>query len=354
MILLRTFISFLPFSVCLMWFAMFVLQIHKNDAAKRWLTVFLAVCAVLYFCHALFFTVGQTNTQNAIWVLCSLSVYPIYYIYICHLCSSKVSKGLITLLLLPGIVVALANLLFPGTATDTMRKVLNIMQIVPVCFFGYKKLVRFDRQLDEVYADCEGRDTSAVRHLLIAFVLMSILSTVANAIGKQYVSANLPLLCIAFTLFAILLFALSHIGYTRQFTIEQFEADTRDEAATYSTQGAAEQKDEMTMLGKKIEQLMTERKFYLTRNLQIGDVAREVGSCRTYVSNYVNQTQHTSFSIYINTLRIEHAKQLMLENREIKMQQIYDLSGFTSETSFYRNFYKVEGMSPAEWLKKQR
>lgn len=364
---------FMPFMVCLCWFIIFTLQIRKNDSAKRWLTLFLGVCSALYLCHALYFTMGQTVLQNAIWVLCSLSVYPLYYIYICRLCSRRITGIMVSFLLLPGLLVSLSNLFFPGEASDTIRKVLFALQIFPICYLGYNHLKKFDRELSEVYADTEGRDTTAVRHLLIAFMLTSLLSIVANIVGKDNVAAHFWSMVIMSILFSMMLFALSHIGFVRKFTSEQFVTDTQESDEVFLPQDTEKNTDndtsgnaqaerpsevdttqEFNALGAKIEQLMTERQYYLTPNLKIGDVVREVGSCRTYVSNYINHTSHCSFSEYINSLRVEHAKLLLLKNKEAKMQQICELSGFASETSFYRNFYKFTGKKPAEWIKEQK
>ncbi len=61
-------------------------------------------------------------------------------------------------------------------------------------------------------------------------------------------------------------------------------------------------------IGLKIENLKTEEQLYLTNKLKINDVSKRLGLCRTYVSNYINQTHDCNFSDYINKLRVEHAK----------------------------------------------
>ena len=90
------------------------------------------------------------------------------------------------LILLPGITVAATKFFFPGEAVDNVRKLLFAVQVFMVVYFGYRKLRAFDREIANVYADTEGRDTTAVKHLLIAFMITSLLSAVANALGRQY------------------------------------------------------------------------------------------------------------------------------------------------------------------------
>lgn len=113
----------------------------------------------------------------------------------------------------------------------------------------------------------------------------------------------------------------------------------------------AEEKDE---LEQKIEMLMTEKRVYLMKNLKIGDMANEVGSCRTYVSNYINNKYGYTFLEYINRHRIEYAKELMRLPDPEKMWIVAEKAGFSSEQSFYRNFRKFVGMNPAEWLAEEK
>lgn len=362
--MLRTICSSFPFMVCICWFVTFALHFRRIDSAKRVLTVFLGICSVLYLCHAFFFNNGGVLPvwAEAVWALCSLSVYPLYYVYITHLTCRPLSNSHTMLWLLPGLLVSVAIFLYPGNEADTARKVLNALQIFIVMYFGYKRLQAFDREIADVYADTEGRDASAMRNLLVAFVATSLLSAVANAIGKENVAAS-EWLVVILVPFGILHYALSLIGYTRSFSLEQFVSDTEEDFGDSmgGTQGQAEQPMETdgaeevdeNLLGKKLAELIT-NEFYLSKDLKITDFAREVGSCRTYVSNYVNKTHGCSFSDYVNQLRVEYAKRLLQENKEIKMSIVSNKSGFSSEQSFYRNFRKFTGMTPTEWVKSSK
>ena len=200
-----------------------------------------------------------------------------------------------------------------------------------------------------MYADTEGRDTTAVKHLLIAFVITSFLSAVANALGKQYFAQSDLMVIVALTPFSIMLFALSYIGFTRDFSFEQFVEDSKehDEQPTSDTPAIEESE-----AGKKIDEFLKNNQLYLTQNLKIGDVAEATGICRTYISAYMNQTKGMSFSDYINSLRVEHAKCLLSQDpQNIKKSDVATQSGFSSERSFYRNFNKFTGKKPMEWAK---
>lgn len=352
--ILHILLSFLPFLVCLFWLICFVEQFRKTDGAKRVLTAYLAACVVLYLCHALYFTVGLPLALECLWTFCSLSVYPLFYGYICRLTSSDFRVQSLLPWLLPGAIVAAAKYAFPNAGLDNVRLLLFAVQICMVCYFGIRKLKAFDLRLHAVYADPEKRDTTAVHHLLVAVIIVSVLSGVANSVGKHFFGESLWLLMAVSLAFSTMQFALSYIGFCRNFTIDQLDLDenlpcpssssTSPDLSEEGENGSGE------IIGQKIEALMKERHYFLKKDLKISDVAKEIGSNRTYVSNYINATYHCSFSDYMNRLRIEHAKTLLASApKGTKLMQIAEESGYASEQSFYRNFKKFTGATPADW-----
>ena len=87
----------------------------------------------------------------------------------CHLTSSPPSSGYIFVWLCPGVVVALLKYIYPEYNVGIARQLIFAMQAVCTCVFGYRRLHRFDGELKDTYADMECRDTTAVKHLLVAF-----------------------------------------------------------------------------------------------------------------------------------------------------------------------------------------
>lgn len=350
--LLYVVFSFLPFMVCLFWFICFVIQLAGNDIPKRYFMGYIATCTILYFCHALFFTVGLTHELECLWTLCSLSVYPLFYGYLCRLTSGDYKASRLILLLIPGALVALAKYLLPKAGIDMVRLVLFACQIICVCFLGIRKLKRFDSELQSVYADTEGRDTTAVHHLLISIIVVSVLSGVANSIGKQHFGESLYLLIPISLAFSSLLFSLSYICFNRNFTIDNLH---RDEGVDGGKLLEHVVQEDAELIGKKIDDLMITQRYFTKKDLKIGDLVIEVGSNRTYVSNYINRTYKCSFSELTNKLRIEYAKTIMVKSAKgIKLSHVAEESGFANEQSFYRNFKKFVGMTPAEWMRREQ
>lgn len=350
--MIRAIFSILPLAVCLSWLLVFISNYKHLDIAKSTLVQFIIVCVVLYLCHALYFLKGGNRTTEIIWTFCSLTSFPIYYQYLCFLTSHKLSKRQLGFILLVNIVITTLAGVCPGVATDTIRKVYFGVLIFTVCIQGYRRLVIYDNKLLNIYSDTEGRETSPLKRLLALIIFTSICSVAANTVGRRFFLDNY-LLFIPSVLFSTCLFFICYIGFIqtpKQIAPENEEEENADNLDKIPNS----EKDKEDTLDIKIEQLMNDEHYYLTHNLTIMDVSQKVGACRTYISRYINTKFGCSFSDYINKMRVEHAKQLLLQSDYIKMIHIADDSGFSSEQSFYRNFNKFTGMSPSEWVKKNK
>lgn len=375
---------YLPFSVCLFWLVLFFVDFRKADPAKRFLMFFLLVCAILYFSHAVYF---NRNTYlfsliESIYAFCTLSVYPLYFLYICKLTDEKPLPVSRYWVLLPALLVSLLSVVFYSMMSESERisfveryfyhqsmpthslsfaetgqlyriramRVLFLAQLIPVCYFGLKKLVRFNAQINNFYADTEEKTLAPIRVLLVLFILFSLFSAAANHVGRDFFVWTPWLVAIPSVIFSSMIFGVSYIGYKQHFTAIDFWRATQ----TVGQEDANSTDSPKEMLIERIRVLMEEEMLFQKKDLHISDVAKEAASNRTYVSNYINQELKLSFSDYINTYRIRYAQSLMtMPGSSLSLSEISERSGFANEVSFYRNFKKIAGTTPAGWLKQQ-
>jgi AraC-like DNA-binding protein len=125
---------------------------------------------------------------------------------------------------------------------------------------------------------------------------------------------------------------------------------TLSEGETFEGRGTPNEGEtfEDTILMNRICELMENEKPFLNSNLKITDVAAMLHTNRTYVSNCINNQRNCTFMQFINTYRVAYAQKLMKETDK-KMPEIWLTSGFANETSFFRTFKSVTGMTPSEW-----
>ncbi len=88
---------------------------------------------------------------------------------------------------------------------------------------------------------------------------------------------------------------------------------------------------------------------YRTSGITLNDLAAQLFTNRTYLSEYINCVYNKNFRDWISDLRIEYAKRLMKEQPQLKVQEISESSGFLSTSHFSRTFSAREGCSPARW-----
>ncbi|MBQ9398994.1 MAG: helix-turn-helix domain-containing protein [Bacteroidales bacterium] len=105
-------------------------------------------------------------------------------------------------------------------------------------------------------------------------------------------------------------------------------------------------------LAEQISLLIGEEELYKRKDLRIDDVASALATNRTYVSTILNNISGISFSDLVNGHRVRHAQTLIREHPEMLLADVADASGFSSITTFRRNFKAVTGMNPAEWKAK--
>ena len=102
-------------------------------------------------------------------------------------------------------------------------------------------------------------------------------------------------------------------------------------------------------LMRRICLLMEEQKLYLNSELKLNDVADALNTNRNLISSCINSQQGCSFSQFVNGYRVEHAKELIRRKPDMKISEVWMQSGFSTETSFFRTFKAVTGMTPTEW-----
>ena len=382
-------LSALPMLVCLFWTLSLAMESRRGSKAGHVLTLWMGTAAALYACHWVYFNreYAMIPATDTLYALCTLSVYPLYYLYIRRLTGSDAPGLRDYCTLIPAVLsfvscaviyammeegeraVYICEVMY-GQETEAELSIWGRAQmvrsrlaglangalIVYVLWQGGRRIARYNREIENYYSDTEGKTFSEIRTLLVFFVATSLSSFVMHAIGRDHFADSAWLILIPSMLFSILLYALGYIGYRQRFTIEDFARDERraDEAEIsllgepVSAQESAQGRE---ALKARLLSLLEHDGMFKDPNLKITDMAVRMGSNRAYVSRIVNQDLNTSFSELINTYRVEHAKRLLQQSRPspVTIAEVVEQSGFSSESSFYRIFRHSTGMSPKAW-----
>ncbi|MCM1079313.1 MAG: AraC family transcriptional regulator [Bacteroidales bacterium] len=94
---------------------------------------------------------------------------------------------------------------------------------------------------------------------------------------------------------------------------------------------------------------------YRNINFTAAELARNIGTNTRYLSAAIRLHYGCNFPELVNKLRVEEAKQIMLDPRNtLTMEDISYSAGFSTRQSFYNAFNKFVGMKPKEWLAQEK
>ena len=112
---------------------------------------------------------------------------------------------------------------------------------------------------------------------------------------------------------------------------------------------ATDDGEDCAELMRRLCQMMEEHRVYLNPDLKVKEVASALGTTYTVLSNCIKSQQGCTFPQFVNSYRVEFAQQLLSEQPDMKLTEVWTAVGFASESSFYRIFKSITGMTPNEW-----
>lgn len=379
-------ISSMPMYICTFWCVLLLLDVaEKRQTAKKRLLAYMAAAALLYMGHYVYFNrlTGLLPVSDTVYVTMNLAVFPLYYIYLKELTEPEWNHRWQWLLLAPAVVVGLTVgllywLMSPAETTlfvDSYlyrddshalsgvgwwlatvhrgAKAVFALLVVFVLFMGFRKIRKYEQVLEQNYADTDDKRLPLVKVVLWLFVVTSFISFLANVLGRNSFADSPWLLLVPSTVFSVLQFLLGYAGYRQQFTVRDLlrELDiTAPESDTVTESSSESQHTVLDELPRQIADVVSSDRLFLQPNLKITDVADLLHTNRTYVSRVLKEEMGTTFADFINRQRIEYACQLMEQQPQLPASEVARLSGFSSQSSFYRNYKHYMGHAPKDNL----
>lgn len=233
------------------------------------------------------------------------------------------------------------GLIFPETQ--------KIMMVIFGCAYGIKctymlfcclKEYRKCREEVENYYD-EGPDT---KWMYITLILASVMyiSIIAVFYSDTFGLIIYPAIPIIYTyiVFKVIGFSTKKIDNIRRKNL-------------YMETKPVEEKQEKTRdiadkVGPLVEGWIKEKKFCRV-GLTIRDAASEMGTNQSYLSQYINNHLEMTFSVWLNTLRIEESKTLLSSSEKMSIEEVGIKVGIPQNYNFSRWFKIVTDMTPFQY-----
>jgi AraC-like DNA-binding protein/streptogramin lyase len=158
-----------------------------------------------------------------------------------------------------------------------------------------------------------------------------------------------------------ILFAVAGFYYYSRYTSVKAEAEARrireeEEASRPKYQSSPMNPAYAKELSKKLTQLMEKDKLYRDTETSLPSLAEKLSVSPHQLSQLLNETLNRNFSDFINSYRIEEAKEI-LQSPKGEKQKIASIAfdvGFNTTVAFYNAFKKYTDMTPAQFKKKHK
>jgi AraC-like DNA-binding protein len=338
----------------------------------------------LFFFNSFLLFVGHFLSFNEYWTafryfdfvfLASLlAFYPLYYLYI----FSAFNFSLFSLKWLyhftPSIIVAtlmiftisltswedyeiyMNNNLYSTPLTTFSSKMLaytykgsrmfHLVQIVFYNFLTIRFLFLAKNNMNNFFSNLDKFQLQYFYITNISFILfMSIPGFYVTLIGRTPLNEDGLQLLYMCTLFTLLYIILAIIGL-RQIPAEiDFNTNGNNKLEAIHQQ-------ELKQIEDHLLAYFNTQKPWLNPNLNILDVAKHIGTNRSYISNIINENIGCNFNQFVNSYRVNEAKILLKQVPELPISEISELAGFGSVNSFIRIFKNLENQTPSTFKKK--
>ena len=105
---------------------------------------------------------------------------------------------------------------------------------------------------------------------------------------------------------------------------------------------------EFRKLERSLEQWVKQKK-YVEFDKSREELAAQLNTTREILHLYFTTRKGVDFKTWRTELRVEEAKRLLLKNKDVSVNIIGEMAGFSDRSNFHRQFVKIVGCSPKQW-----
>ncbi len=226
------------------------------------------------------------------------------------------------------------------------------LTIIFGCIFGIKcirmfyiclrEYIKCKKDLDNFYD--ESPDISWIRNLIFLSLFMSAITIVSFYLPEIHVYYYLSIPIIyGYIVYKVLEFMPKKIEKIRAKNINL----TKQEEEKANNEKARELSSK---IGPMVEKWIADKKF-CQPDLNIKDVAMQMGTNQNYLSSYLNKHLDTNFQVWLNRLRIEESKIILTNGEKISIEEVGTLVGIPQSYNFSRWFKAITDMTPYQYRK---
>jgi AraC-like DNA-binding protein len=235
---------------------------------------------------------------------------------------------------------------------------LILIQVVLYTIMSFLEIRKHQKKIQAFASNTVEIDLSWLEYIILSILVLSLVVTLYNIFFNA-----LPLNVFINIFFLVIIFGVAW-NSLKQKEIFPLDENQRKEIISIEESIEEEQSGEMkrklisdselVKYKSRLSELMDHQKPYLDSELNLIKLAELINATPHQLSYIINTGFNENFFQYINTYRVEKAKELLLKEEMDKLSilGIAFESGFNSKTSFNTTFKKIAGQSPSEFKKR--
>ena len=321
---------------------------HKLQRSAFYFMLYLLGISLFEFFEFFIYNI-LGDREKAITDMLQMTVVPLALMLLYRLTHPRgLRLSLAVLNAAPYVVALTAYVLCPSDIIYDGILCVAVAHSIFIIAYGMVAVKRFNRSLAANFSSDENLSLRWTRLFLLLYIALAAVWLVATKISTPYTAACYNVMC------TIIMALLCYFVYRQEDMLEVLRKTAPDEndGGLPDDQTGTIQADDLTRyhFDEVFESVFREKHIYLNPLLNINDLAQELGTNRTYVSNYINQQLHTTFYEYVNSWRVEQAMNL-LKTTDLPLQEVAIQSGFNSISSFRRYVVGKVGQTPSAYKK---
>lgn len=231
------------------------------------------------------------------------------------------------------------NALHPTVVIRELFMAFYALQLIYLVLLFKIQVRKYNVTIDNYFAE---KKPSFLRWVQYCFYAALVIGICALLSCFMFTSQLILAFNIAYTIFYIV-FGLYYIRYPGTFVYIEAAISPRPNSMEDQA------KINKQLAWDELKMMIVENRYYLKEGANIEEMARTLKIGRTSLSSLINKNEKMNFNTWINTLRMEEAKRLIVEYPTFSLTQIAEMTGYSESSNFSRQFKQMVGQSPLVW-----
>jgi AraC-like DNA-binding protein len=236
----------------------------------------------------------------------------------------------------------LLHLLVPATALAALYTGPDFLDVfIPVTFTLYGCAI--------LYQSSKGPDAQPLAYLQDGQLPSRIWQVIgaalcASALSDLFIIVALSTGHVGLRPWIISIFSVGNLTLIGLVSLSNhLQSDEVPEDASIRTLNEAERE-----VWQRVQKYMVDHRPYLDPDLTLARLSRKLGVPAKTLSTVINQETGENVSRYVNKARIAAAQTALKDGESVTLAMLS--SGFNTKSNFNREFLRVTGQSPSDWL----